>query len=142
MKIQAATIARTLGQLDPSHQAEYRHNLEAVERELDDLDQAIAKKLAALRGKPFFVFHPAWGYFADDYGLRQVAIEVEGKDPTDQELTELQRAARLAGAKIILVQPEISGRRPGRGRGHRRPRGIGRSARDATFRRRCSRWPT
>jgi zinc transport system substrate-binding protein len=110
LKIQAATMARTLGQLDPAHQGDYQRNLEAVVRELDDLDRAIAAKLVASRGKPFFVFHPAWGYFADDYGLRQVAIEVEGKDPTDQELTEVQRAARLAGAQIILVQPEISGR--------------------------------
>lgn len=110
LEIQAATIAQTLGQLDPSHQAEYQRNLESVQRELDALDQAIAKKLAGMRGKSFFVFHPAWGYFADDYGLRQVAIEVEGKDPTDHELTKLQRAARAAGAQIILVQPEISGR--------------------------------
>jgi zinc transport system substrate-binding protein len=110
LKIQATSMARTLGQLDPAHQGEYQRNLHAVVRELDDLDRAIAAKLAASRGKPFFVFHPAWGYFADDYGLRQVAVEVEGKDPTDQELTEVQRAARRAGAQIILVQPEISGR--------------------------------
>ena len=56
-----------------------------------------------------FVFHPAWGYFADEYGLRQVAVELEGKEPTDRELTELQQLARREGVRVIFVQPQISG---------------------------------
>ena len=64
--------------------------------------------LAPLRGKVMFVFHPAWGYFADEYGLRQVAIQAEGKEPTDQELTDLQKLARREGAKVIFVQPQFA----------------------------------
>jgi zinc transport system substrate-binding protein len=63
-----------------------------------------------LRGKTFFVFHPAWGYFADEYGLKQVAIEQEGKEPSDEEATALQRSARQQGVKVVFVQPQIASR--------------------------------
>jgi zinc transport system substrate-binding protein len=110
LKIQAATVARTLGEADPAHEAEYDQNLAALDSRLDQLDQTLRAKLAPLRGKAFFVFHPAWGYFADEYGLRQISVEVEGKEPSDQELTELQREVRRSGAKVVFVQPQISGR--------------------------------
>jgi zinc transport system substrate-binding protein len=110
LKIQARTMADTLARLDPAHAADYRRNLEALDQRFDELDAAIREKLAPLRGRAFFVFHPAWGYFAERYGLRQVAIETEGKEPSDRELTVLQQQARQAGIKVIFVQPEISGR--------------------------------
>lgn len=110
LKIQASTMARALAEVDPAHKSDYDRNLAALDKRLDELDASLRAKLAPVRGKAFFVFHPAWGYFARDYGLRQVAIEVEGKEPSDRELTEIQRQAREAGAKVILVQPQISGR--------------------------------
>lgn len=110
LKIQAATMARALGEVDPAHKADYDRRLAELTKRLDALDAELRTKLAPAKGKSFFVFHPAWGYFAHDYELRQVAIEVEGKDPTDRELTEIQRQARESGAKVILVQPQISGR--------------------------------
>ncbi len=52
-----------------------------------------------MRGKAPFIFHSGVGYFADEYGLEQVAIEVEGKEPSDRELTAvLTRAATRGGA--------------------------------------------
>lgn len=110
LKKQAHTIAATLADVDPAHRDAYMANLKAVEQELDEADKQIREQLAPLKGKAFFVFHPAWGYFADAYGLRQLAIEVEGKEPSDQELTEVQQAARKEGAKVIFVQPQIPGR--------------------------------
>jgi zinc transport system substrate-binding protein len=55
------------------------------------------------------VFHPSWGYFADDYGLRQLAIEVDGKVPSDAEISRLQRRARELGITVVYVQPQIAG---------------------------------
>jgi len=110
LKIQAATMARVLGQIDPQHKPVYEQNLAGLLSQLDDLDRRLQEKLAPLRGKAFFVFHPAWGYFAADYGLRQVAVEVEGKEPSDRQLTELQRRARAEGVKVVFVQPQVSGR--------------------------------
>jgi len=108
LKSQARIVARTLGELDPEHAREYNRNLDSLERRLDGLNQTLRQKLKPVRGKAFVVFHPAWGYFADEYGLRQVAVEVQGKDPSDHQLTHLQKRARKEGVSVVFVQPQIS----------------------------------
>jgi zinc transport system substrate-binding protein len=110
LKAQARIIAKTLGELDPAHQAAYDRNLAATEEKLDAANGEIRRVLEPYRGKMFFVFHPAWGYFADDYGLKQVAIEAEGKEPSDEEATGLQKMARQQGIKVVFVQPQIASR--------------------------------
>lgn len=110
LKIQARTIAKTLAELDPAHQADYEANLASLEEKLDTADQEIRRTLEPCKGRLFFVFHPAWGYFADDYGLKQVAIEIEGKEPSDEEATALQKLARREGVKVVFVQPQIASR--------------------------------
>ena len=79
--IQARHVARILCAVDPEGATEYRHNLEAFEKEMADLHGRIEKLLAPFHGKPLFVYHPSWGYFCDTYGLRQVAVQREGKEP-------------------------------------------------------------
>ncbi len=112
LKIQARTVAEALVESDPdpAHQADYRTNLTAVLAELDTLDARIRTLLDPLRGQTFLVFHPAWGYFAEAYGLVQAAIEVDGSEPSDAELTAVQRLAREEGIGTIFVQPQITGR--------------------------------
>lgn len=73
------------------------------------LDSELTTTLEPIAGSAFFVFHPAWGYFADAYGLEQVAIESEGKEPSEAELTRLARLARQRGIRTVFVQPQISG---------------------------------
>jgi zinc transport system substrate-binding protein len=106
LKIEAATMAHALEWIDVEHQETYRQNLAALQKKLDRLDDRVRRKLASLKGKAFFVYHPAWGYFADEYGLRQVPIEIEGKEPSDSELTELQRELRREKARVIFAQPQ------------------------------------
>ncbi len=110
LAVQARTVAQTLRELDPAHAADYDRNLRALEEKIERADQTIRTILTPLRGKAFFVFHPAWSYFAADYELHQVAVETEGKDPSDRELTQLQQLARRDGIKVIFVQPQRSGR--------------------------------
>jgi zinc transport system substrate-binding protein len=99
-----------LTRLDPANERRYQRGLDDVTRELALLDRELAAILAPHRGRSFFVFHPTWGYFAHDYGLRQVAIEQEGNPPTDRELTRLQERARAARIRTLFVQPQIAGR--------------------------------
>ncbi len=110
LKVQARNVGRALAEADPDHAADYRTNLAELEAELDRLDGELAGILRPVRGRAFIVFHPAWGYFADTYGLHQVAIEVEGKEPADRELTELKEQAERIGARVVFVQLQISGR--------------------------------
>jgi len=108
VKIQAATIARALASADAAHAADYEKNLRAFQADLDRADAAIAKALAPLAGKELFVYHPAFGYFADAYGLKQVPVEVEGKEPSAKHLGAFIERARAAGVKVIFVQPQFS----------------------------------
>ncbi|MBN2583698.1 MAG: zinc ABC transporter substrate-binding protein [Planctomycetes bacterium] len=108
VKIQARTICDELVRLDPAHESEYRDNLKRFESDLDDVDRKVAEALSPLKGSEFFVFHPAYGYFGDAYGLRQVPVEVEGKEPSARQLVELIEKARKAGVKVIFVQPQFS----------------------------------
>ncbi len=110
LKVQAQVVAETLGQIDPEHQPEYEANLKAFRRRVDEADAVLREKLKPFAGRSFFVFHPAWGYFADEYGLKQVPVEIQGKEPSDQEMTALQQQARAAQATVVFVQPQISSR--------------------------------
>ncbi len=106
-RIQARTIAAALSKAMPAHAADFAANLAAFDAELQQLDARIAATLEAKRGQEFFVFHPAYGYFADSYGLQQVAIETDGKEPSPRQLAELTDRARAAGAKVLFYQPQF-----------------------------------
>jgi zinc transport system substrate-binding protein len=107
-KIQAKTIADTLIRIDPSHQAAYEKNLQDLQEDLDAVHAQLTKALAPVKGKSFFVFHPAYGYFGDAYGLKQVAVQLEGKEPTARQLARLIDQAKKDGVRIVFVQPQFS----------------------------------
>jgi len=108
LKTMAANVAAALCRADPRHASAYVANLRSLNTQLDTLDRRIAQSLAPYRGQAFYVFHPAFGYFADTYGLRQVSVEVEGKLPTPRQVFELIAAARADGVKIIFLQPQFN----------------------------------
>jgi zinc transport system substrate-binding protein len=108
VKIQAATIGSTLIKLDSAHSSEYRENLTKFRQELDSVDTVIRRLLAPLKGSSIYVFHPAYGYFTDAYGLKQVAIEVEGKEPSARELAAFIKRARADNVQALFVQPQFS----------------------------------
>lgn len=107
---QARRVAAELSRVDPDHAAVYTANLQSLEDDLTELDRWIRSTLAPHRDRAFVVFHPSWGYFADDYDLRQISIEVEGKEPSDAEITRLQREAGDLGISVVFVQPQIAPR--------------------------------
>ena len=108
VKPQARIICEQLCILDPAHEDEFRRNLAAFEADLDHADQHIAALLAPYRGRAFFVFHPAYGYFADAYGLEQVAVQSGGKEPAAKRLAELIDRAKRDGVRAVFVQPQFS----------------------------------
>ncbi|MBJ7899207.1 MAG: cation ABC transporter substrate-binding protein [Cyanobacteria bacterium RI_101] len=108
VKIQAQNIYDGLVRVDPDNQAEYQANLQAFLAEIDALDRQIRQNLAGLKNRQFIVFHPAWGYFAQAYDLRQIPIEAEGQEPSAQELAALIKTAQAEGVKVIFAQPQLS----------------------------------
>jgi len=108
VKIQARNIQTALDRLDPVHKREYAANLQAFQADLDRVDTRIARSLAPFRGSRMYVFHPAFGYFADAYGLTQVPIEIEGKEPSARQLAYLIDRAKKDRVKVMFVQPQFS----------------------------------
>ncbi len=105
---QAQIMTEKLSELDPQHADIYTAGMQAFEKELLDLDAELTAALAPLKGSTLLVYHPAFGYFADRYGLVQKAVEVGGKEPTPKQIEALIRMAREDGISIIFVQPEFS----------------------------------
>ena len=56
----------------------------------------------------FLVFHPSWGYFAQEYGLEQIPVEVGGQEPSAAELAKVIALAQEEGIRVVLAQPEFS----------------------------------
>jgi zinc transport system substrate-binding protein len=107
MMIMAQTIADSLAEADPDGAELYKDNLAGLESDLKALDKRLGQALEPLSGKKFFVYHPAFGYFADDYGLVQIPLEIEGKEPTPKQLSYYIGEAKELGVEIIFVQPEF-----------------------------------
>jgi zinc transport system substrate-binding protein len=105
---QAKTILTALQEVDPAHHAIYQANYEAFSSEIADLDSELRNIFAGKQGLEFIVFHPAWGYFAHAYGLEQVPVEIEGKNPKPAQLKELIENAKEKNIKVIFVQPQFS----------------------------------
>jgi len=104
----AAGIARELGSLFPAEKSSFERNLGRFRSELAALDREIRDKLDGLEHKRFLIFHPAWGYFAREYGLTQVAVEHGHKEANPADLRDVIQHARAEGVKVIFVQPQIS----------------------------------
>ena len=108
--IQARTILEALQEYDSAHRFVYDNNYRAFISQLSNLDAELRNAFSGRSGQQVMVFHPSWGYFAQAYGLKQVSIEVEGKEPKPAQLRELIEHARENGIKFVFVQPQFSAR--------------------------------
>ena len=109
LRRQIATIAESLVALAPEQAEAVEERRSALDSDLAELDARLRARLEPYRGRAFMVFHPAWGYLADAYGLRQIAVEIEGQAPSEAELTRLQQIAREEEIRVLFVQPQIAG---------------------------------
>lgn len=107
VKVMVETIAREMGKLDEENNDRYGQNAQAYIEKLDQLDEEIQSALAGMENKKFIVFHPAFGYIADDYGLTMYALEKDGKEATPQHLQKMIDLAKKENIKAIFYQEEI-----------------------------------
>ena len=108
MKIQANTVFETLTGLDKENKAYYKSNLDTLREELDLLNAELERAFVSLTEKKMMVFHPAWGYFADRFGLVQIPIEIEGKEPGPGQLSKIIEFAKNENIRVIFVQSQFS----------------------------------
>ena len=110
VKIIASTIRDALTELDPAHGDEYQTNYGQFATDLEQLDSEIRALLGEKKERRFMVFHPAWGYFAEAYGLHQIPIETAGKEPGAKQLARVIDEAKAKGIRVIFVQAQFSRR--------------------------------
>lgn len=109
-EVMVQNICEGLIEVDAEYAEYYRANCNRYLDELNHLDEELSRLLRPLEGKPFIVFHPAFGYFARDYGLIQVAVEQRGSEPDAQYIVRLVDAARDNNIKVVFVAPQVSTR--------------------------------
>lgn len=105
----ARTVTDALVDADAGGEAWYRSRLEELEAELQAVDRRVTELLAPFEGRKVLVFHPAYGYLLRRYGLEQLAVEVEGKEPSPRQLAAVADAASEAAARVVFVQPQFAG---------------------------------
>ncbi len=107
---QSKVISDTLAAQYPENANLYVENLSVFLADIEALDQALKADFAKTTNKTFMVYHPAWGYFADEYGLTEIAVEIGGTEPSASELAELIEHARTENIHVVFAQPEFSTR--------------------------------
>lgn len=110
--IMAEEICSVLSDVDPNGAPFYKKNLEAYQRELSDAKAYASETLRSLDSRSIIVYHPAFGYFADEHALTMYALENEGKEATLKELTSLIDYARENDIKAIFYQEEAGKKQP------------------------------
>jgi len=110
MKEMAALVEESLSEADPQNAEMYRHNLALLLTDIQNLQNEIETSLSGLQVRKFMVFHPSWGYFAREFGLEQIPIEVGGTEPGAGELASLVTEAKKEDIRVVFAQPEFSTR--------------------------------
>jgi zinc transport system substrate-binding protein len=106
--LQLDSILNVLVKLLPDKKVELKKNKVEFAEILIELSNLISKKLEGVKTRSFYVFHPAYGYFAKDFGLTQIAIEHEGKEPGIRQLSNWIKRVKRENVKVIFVQPQFS----------------------------------
>ncbi|MEK7099219.1 MAG: zinc ABC transporter substrate-binding protein [Patescibacteria group bacterium] len=110
--VQIGNIRDALVVADPANAASYTGNAAAYIAKLQELDRDIGASVAQFSRKDFVAFHSAFRYFAERYGLRQVAVieEFPGKEPSPAYIADVIRIIRATGLKTIFAEPQFSPR--------------------------------
>jgi len=108
VKLMGITIRDALVEIDTEGREEYEKNLAAFHNRIDSLHAFLTETLAPVKGTELFVFHPAFGYFADEYELIQKPVETGGKEPGARELARIVKEAEKFNPRVIFVQPQFS----------------------------------
>ncbi len=97
-------IHQALSRLDPVNKAYFTANYDAFRQDIERTEREIRKILAGKEGQSFLVYHPGWGYFAAAFGLKQLAIEEEGKAANAAHIKKIIELAKKKGINVIFVQ--------------------------------------
>jgi len=108
VKDMAQKIFEEISNLDPNNRMIYQSNLDNFLFDIDQLEKDIHASLDGLKEKRFLVFHPSWGYFAEEFGFEEIAIEIGGTEPSASELAAIIDIGKKEQIRVVFAQPEFS----------------------------------
>ena len=101
-------MVQNIGASLPADSAKYHVAVDKLLGELDALDSLCNSAIANANVDAIMIYHPAFTYYASDYGIEQIAIEHDGKEPSPRQLTSLVEKARNHNITKLLIQPQYS----------------------------------
>ena len=103
-------IADTLSEIDPSHSSYYRKNYEEYTNKILKTAENLKKEVDKLKNKNFIAFHPAYTYFAEYFGMNEVAVieKVPGQKPTPKELISIENLIKSGKVNVLFKEPQLS----------------------------------
>lgn len=93
--------------LDPENEAYFRENYDLLMQEIEETAKTIGQTLRPVLSRAFIIYHPALTYFAEEFNLTQLCIEMDGKEPSPAQLKELIDTARNYNVQVVFVQQEF-----------------------------------
>jgi len=105
--VMVQTIADELSKLDSENESIYQANAEEYIRKLEDLDSYIKENVNKMDKKTFMIYHGSYGYFAQDYGLEMISLEVDGKAATAVWMQQVIDQAKEQGITAVFYQDEF-----------------------------------
>lgn len=106
----ARNIYKALTEIDSKDSLLFKKNLERLTDKIEAINTQIRKEITKNKSNAFLIYHPALTYFAREYGLRQITIEEDGREPSAMQLKQIISTARQNHVKIIFIQREFDNR--------------------------------
>ncbi len=106
VKLMVDVMVQQLTEVDPDHAEIYEENARQFQSLLDETNQSVQEIIDRLKSKEFLIYHPALGYFADEYQLTMIAVEEHGKEASIKQLGEIVDYAKQKGIKTVFYQAE------------------------------------
>ncbi|MDO4691939.1 MAG: zinc ABC transporter substrate-binding protein [Porphyromonadaceae bacterium] len=107
IRTMSSNVYEALRGLDPTGDSVYRANFLKLEEKIALLEQETSDRLSTAPSRAFVIFHPSLTDFAEEFGLHQLVIEQDGKEPTPIQLQTLIQTARELGVKTVFIQKEF-----------------------------------
>jgi zinc transport system substrate-binding protein len=106
----AANMVRSFQDIFPEDTAVIRKNHQKLLHTIDSTHRVIATQLAPHKGKAFIIYHPALSYFSRDYGIKQIAIEHHGKEPSAHDMEHLMEEGKSMAINTVFIQEQFDQR--------------------------------
>ncbi len=106
-KVVASSVYEMLCSLNPSAKERYDTGYNSLLEKIGEADMKADSLLSGFSGRAFMIYHPNLAYLARDYGLKEIAVEYEGKEPPPGRMKELIDLARKEKIRVIFVQKEF-----------------------------------